>query len=651
MDSAYRAQDDFFRFVNGEWICATEIPADKPTWGTIPMLREESEDALAGLLSELVQSDERTADEERIAALYRSYMDTASIASAGLQPIQDLLDTASSVSDEASLYRAIGKLARASGATFFGIGVSQDANSRADYCAMVGAGGITLPDRSFYLEDQPHYEAARSVLVDYANRLLKLAGVEAGYDPGKAILVFETSLAECMWPREMMREVARTYNPMSFDELQDSATSVQWSAFLEEFGFPSFDRVVVAQPDYLPKVVPALNSAAAAFAEDSAAGDAWEFYRNWLTFRVLHGYAPVLSEAYENLHFHEFSKPINGVSEMEPRLKRAVQTTCSSLSDLVGQLYGERYFSAEARERMDQLIENLLAAFKVSIPNLSWMSVGTQKRALNKLSRVRWKIGLPTKWRSYDDVELAANDLIGNLRKVGDADLAYSFAKLARKVDPEDWEMPPFMVNAYYHPLNNEIVFPAAILRPPLFDENADDAANYGAIGSIIGHELSHGFDDQGRRFNEEGNLDDWWTEADARKFEQRAKLLVSQFNKLKVLPGHKVNGRLTLGENIADLSGVTLSYRAYQHSLRGGPSPVVGGLSGEQRFFLAYAKAWQNKSRDEFAAMLVKTDVHSPAEFRVNAILTNLPEFHDAFDVVQGDKMYTAPEDRIRIW
>ncbi len=651
LKASIRAQDDLYHYANGNWIDGTEIPADRPKWSVFQMLDDQAEAAKQAIFDELAAKSDRTEDESRLYNFYRSFLDESDAEERGIEPISDLLQIIDGVKDASSLHRAIGLLLANGIDTPLRIGVAPDARLPRQHCAMIGKGGMSLPDRSFYLESNPHFDGARSALANYANQLLGACGYGQRQGLGEAVVAFEAVIAKLAWPTEWEREPDRTYNAFSRDGLFGLAPDFDWAAFLSALEFPGFERVIVGQPDYIERLFPALEAAAADFAERLGNGDQWLFYRTWLRFKTIDAFAPLLTKALGECKFSAFDQPVTGLQALPSRPKRAVQAAAGAFPDILGRLYAERYFPNEAKRRIEQLIEHLTAAYRQSIRQAGWLSEASQATALRKLAKVAWKIGYPDKWRCFEGLTIEPKGLARNARATGDFHRRYNYSKLNRPVERHEWAMPAFVINAYYNPLQNEIVFPAGILQPPFFDIAADDAANYGAIGAIIGHELSHGFDDQGRKFDADGVLRDWWLPEDSARFQEIAQRLVAQFDAYEPMPGHRVNGQLTLGENIADLSGLTLAYRAYKHSLGGQPSPMIDGWTGEQRFFLAYAQAWRHKTREAVAINLIRQDVHAPAECRVNGVVTNMVEFYEAFGVKPGDGLHKASEQRIGIW
>ena len=497
-----------------------------------------------------------------------------------------------------------------------------------------------MPDRDYYLSDNERLSEIREQYTGHIARMFELAGWSGGEEASVAITTIERHIAERHWSRVQNRDRERIYsNKFSLDTADDLSESFDWSGFLSRAGFGTPEQFIIAQTDY--------------FAELGRTIDAFTIkqWRDYLRFKTLKAYAPYLNKAIVQEDFEFQGRILRGQQKMLPRWKRGVRLVNRALGEDVGKAYVEAHFPAESKARVERMIENLRSAFSESIDELEWMSDETRQRAQRKLARFTSKIGYPDEWRDYSALSIASDDLIGNVRRSREFEHARQVAKLAKPVDRNEWGMTPQTVNAYYRPTMNEIVFPAALLRPPFFDPDADDASNYGAIGSVIGHEFSHGFDDQGRKFNGDGRLDDWWTEQDAAEYVERSQLLVEQFNEFRPLPDQPINGELTLGENIADLAGLIMAYRAWQIELDGEASPVIDGFSGDERFFIGYALGWRGKFRDEFLREILLSDPHAPYRYRVIGALQNMPAFYSTYDLKPGDAMYLEPEKRVRIW
>jgi len=642
MDLSVRPQDDFYRYVNGTWADKTPIPSDGATYGTFRMLRDRSEEAVRGIIeAEAVKPNPQGSIGQKIGDFYKSYNDDARIETLGLTPLAEELAAIDRVSGPADMPALF---ARASGVGVtvpLGAGVGQDPQHSDVYAVLVSQSGLNMPDRDYYLRADPRFVEIRKAYTNYIVRLFTLAKRPDPEGAAGRILAFETALAEHQWDRVRNRDRNATYNKMSLADLQASTPNFNWRTYLTGLSSNSagVQDVIVRQPDYLRYLDGTLTSVPISV------------WKEYLTFGLLNQFADVLPAAFVTADFDFNGKVLSGQQEIRPRWKRAVATVEGTLGEPVGRIYVDRYFKAEAKVRMDALIRNLQAAFRVGIDELEWMSPETKREAQAKLAKYTLKIAYPDRWRDYSALEVKPDDLIGNEIRFARFARDDSWSRYGKPVERWRWGFTPQTVNASYSSANNEITFPAGILQPPFFDVAADDAINYGAIGSVIGHEISHGFDDQGRKSDGDGNLRDWWTADDARKFEERAAKLGAQFESYDPLPGMKINGRQTMGENIGDLSGLAVAFRAYKMSLNGKPAPVVGGFTGEQRFFLGYAQVWRFKSRDEALRNQLLTDSHSPGMYRAFVPLTNIDAFYAAFDLKPGDKLYRPPADRVKIW
>jgi len=644
MDRSVRPQDDFFRFVNGTWADKTPIPADRSNYGTFAELRERAQEAVRGILeAQVVRPQPPGSIEQKVGGFYRSFTDEAFIESLGIQPLSSELDAIQRLSNVGDFPVAFARAAQHGVPLPMAVSVGQDPRRSDVYAVLVSQAGLGMPDRDYYLRSDDKFVAVRKAYIDYIARLLTLARQKDPDGAARRILAFETALARQQWDRTRNRDRNATYNKVTLDALQASTPSFDWRTYFAQVLTASqasgLSEVIVRQPDYLR----ALDATMAATPIQT-----WVEY---LTFGLLSSYADYLPPAFVNADFDFHGRVIGGLQEIQPRWKRAVTATEGALGEPVGKLYIDRYFKGDAKARMDALIRNLLAAFKVGIEELEWMSPETKVQAQAKLAKYSLKIAYPDRWRDYSGLEVKADDLLGNVMRARQFQIAEMWGRYGKPVERWRWGFTPQTVNASYNPSNNEITFPAGILQPPFFDVTADDAVNYGAIGSVIGHEISHGFDDQGRKSDGDGNLRDWWTSDDAKKFEERAARLAQQFEAYTPLPGMKINGRQTLGENIGDLSGIAVAFRAYKLSLAGKTPPIVGGFTGDQRFFLGYAQVWRFKERDEALRNQLLTDVHSPGMYRAFVPLTNIEGFYAAFNVQQGDRLYRAPADRVKIW
>ncbi|MGQ0776769.1 MAG: M13 family metallopeptidase [Pseudonocardiales bacterium] len=637
-DHGVRAQDDLFRFANGEWLRGTEIPADRAGYGAFDILSDQSEVDLRMIIEDsAARRGPPGSQDQQIGDFYTSFMDTARLAELGAAPLAAPLARVDELASPADVIRYFGETA-ASFSSPIGLSVNQDAKNAAAYLPVFEQNGLTLPDRDYYLKSDPEFVAIRDKFRAYTAQLLGLADVP---DPDRAadrVLALESRLAKAQWTAAQRRDVMATYNKYTVADAAAATPGLDWAAYLDAAGVHTPD-FIVSEPSFFT----ALGAAATAVPLDD--------WKSYLKFRIINDFAPLLSDEFVTTHFDFHGRTLSGQQEMRPRWKRAVRATSGAMGDLLGERYVQQHFPPEAEQRMDELVSKLIEGFRSSIDGLDWMSEETKAEARDKLDKLAVKIGYPNKWKDYSSLTVLADDLVGNMLRSAQLDYQRELDKLGKPVDRDEWFLTPQTVNAYYNPLLNEIVFPAAILQPPFFDAAADDAVNYGAIGAVIGHEISHAFDDQGHKFDGTGNLRDWWTPEDAERFRQRAATLSEQYSAYQPLPDQYVNGELTLGENIADLSGVTVALRSYRLSLDGQPAPVLDGFTGEQRFYLGWAQVWQAKVRDEKVRSQLLQDPHSPAEFRVNGVVSNLPEYYAAFDVKESDKLFRPPDQRVRIW
>jgi putative endopeptidase len=639
-DTSVRAQDDLFEATNGRWLKATEIPADKPEYGTFIQLRDLADQRVRTIVDELAKGKpEGGSVAQKVGAFYATFLDTEVIDKAGMAPVAPLLAEIDAIDGPTALAQWQG---RAQGVVNIPVQlwVQADFKQPALNRALTWQGGLGLPDRDYYLKaDDERKAEARAAYKVY---LTTLAGAVGEKEPARAalrVMAIEQRIAQAHWDRVDNRNPVKIYNPMTPAELAAKAPGLDWAAFMAAAHLAGQDRLSVSQPS-------ATVAIAKLYAE--VALDDWKLY---FKLHTLDAFAPVLPKALRDAHFAFHGTALTGVTQPKPRWQEGIAELNGALGEAVGQLYVERYFPPAYKARMQQLVANLLAAYKSSIDDLTWMTAPTKAQAQAKLAKYGTKIGYPDKWRDYGKLEAREGDAVGNARRAAQFEWNRIAAKAGKPVDRGEWGMTPQTVNAYYDASLNEIVFPAAILQPPFFDMAADDAVNYGAIGAIIGHEISHGFDDQGSRFDGDGVLRNWWTDADRKAFEAVTARLVAQYDAYEPLPGKHVNGKLTLGENIADLSGLQIAYKAYLLSLDGKAAPVIDGLSGAQRFFLGWGQAWREKVRDERAAQLLTVDPHSPAEFRANGAAVNHDGFHATFGTKPGDKMYKPANERVRLW
>jgi len=646
LSPAIRPQDDLFRHVNGAWLDSAEIPEDRSVYGTFHRLRDEAEAQLRVIVESAAAAaatSESAPDSEsrKVGDLYNSFLDEETVDRLGAEPIADQLATVDAVTDLAGLIRALGTLDRSGTGGPFGYYVNGDAKQSDRYIMYLGQGGLSLPDESYYHEDT--FAEIRTEYVAHLERMLTLAGLPDPADAATRIMALETQLSTSHWDRVTNRDATKTYTKLDRAGLDALIPEFDWSAWLAAVEIPesAFAEVVVRQPSYFTGLGRALVEVPLAD---------WKI---WLSWRVVHSAASLLSKPFVEENFAFYGRTLTGAPQQRERWKRGVSMVEGALGEAVGKLYVEQHFSPSAKSRMVELVANLVEAYRQSITTLEWMSEETRARALDKLDRFTPKIAYPDTWRDYSALQIKPGDLVGNVRRAGEYELAREIKKVGGPVDRDEWFMTPQTVNAYYNPLMNEIVFPAAILQPPFFDASADDAANYGAIGAIIGHEIGHGFDDQGSKYDGDGNLQDWWTDADRAEFEKRTARLIEQYDVLepRQTPGHHVNGALTVGENIGDLGGLSIAYAAYRIALNGAEPPELDGLTGWQRFYISWAQGWRGKGRDTEVIRRLALDPHSPEEFRCNAVVRNITSFHDAFDVTPDDDLWLAEDQRVHIW
>ena len=642
-DNKIRAQDNFYRHVNGKWLDTVKIPADRARWGSFLELYETAQKHLRQLIEDTAKVPNRQpgSDAQKIGDLYNSFMDTARLEKLGLQPLQTEFARIDAVQDKQEIPALIAHLATIGVNTPYVPYVDQDNKDSTRYVIYLYQAGLGLPDRDYYLKtDDKKLNDALQKYQAHVARMLTMAGdTDATSDAG-SIVTLETALASAQWSRVDNRDPVKTYNKVMLKDLGTVAPGYNWPAFLGEAGLTGkIDYLIVSQPSYITGFNKALQDTPL---------PVWKAYFRW---RLLDDYAPYLSKKYVDENFAFNGTVLSGVPQNTSRWKRGVRAVELSIGEALGKLYVAKYFPPSSKARMEELVANLLKAYRQSIETLDWMSPATKKQAQAKLAKFTPKIGYPNKWRDYSKLTISSGDLVGNIMRAQSFDYQRNINKLGKPIDREEWEMTPQTVNAYYKPEKNEIVFPAAILQPPFFNPQADDAVNYGGIGGVIGHEISHGFDDQGSQYDGDGNLNDWWTKQDHEKFKAKTEALVAQYNAYEPVPGYHVNGKLTLGENIADNSGLAIAYKAYELSLQGKKSPVIDGLTGEQRLYMGWAQVWRGKSRENATIRLLKSDPHSPMSVRGMAPLKNQPAFFAAFNVKQGDGMWVPPDQRVTIW
>jgi putative endopeptidase len=642
IEPSVRPQDDFYDYLNGKWMKTVEIPADKSSWGSFAKLRDDTLPQLRGIIEKAAAGNPaKGTDAQRIGDYYASFMDEAKLEQLGITPLNGELAKIAALKDKAELPALLAHLGKMGVNVPYDFGIHQDNKDSTKYVADIYQSGLGMPDRDYYLKaDDAKLADAKAKYLTHVEKTLALAGDKNAAANAKAIVDFETELAKVQWTKVELRDPIKAYNKVPLADMGKVAPDYDWNNYLQATGIAGKTTyVIVSQPSYLKGVAEISNKTSL---------DTWKAY---LTMHLVDAYASYLNKAFVDERFDFYGKTLSGVKEMEPRWKRGVGAIERSQGESLGKLYVAEYFPPERKARMEALVKNLLAAYRQSIDKLDWMSPATKKEAQAKLAKFTPKIGYPNKWKDYSALVVTRDDLVGNVMRSRDVEYNRELNKLGKPIDRDEWGMTPQTINAYYNPEMNEIVFPAAILQPPFFDANADDAVNYGGIGAVIGHEISHGFDDQGAQYDGDGNLRDWWTAADHKNFEAKTKMLVNQYNQFEPIKGYRVNGELTLGENIADNSGLAIAFKAYKISLKGKKAPVIDGLSGEQRLYMGWAQVWRTKMREQQQIVQVKTDPHSPGQFRANGTLRNQPGFYDAFKVKQGDKMYLAPQERVIIW
>jgi putative endopeptidase len=640
-DKSVRPQDDLFRHVNGAWLQKTEIPADKASYGAFDILFDKAQVDLRAIVEEAAKSTTRTpgSESQKIGDFYESFMNEARVEELGIAPLKGELEAIDALKTKTELAKHF--------AHFFKLNlinplvgyVDGDAQDPGKDILYVYQGGLGLPDRDYYIKNDDKLKEYREKYVGFVGNILGQAGDAAASKSAREIFVLETRLARAHWTNVENRDAVKTYNKVAIADLAKQFPGFDWAAWTSELGVSAVPALVMSQPSYFKTFAAAVNEMPV---------DAWKPY---LKASLVNGFAPYLKKSLVDAEFGFYTTTLRGVKEQQPRWKRGVNAVNGNMGEMLGKLYVERHFKPEAKSRMDALVANLRESYRIGIDKLEWMGPETKKEAQEKLAKFTPKVGYPSKWRDYSKLEIRKDDLVGNMTRAFINENNYQLGKVGKPIDAEEWGMTPQTINAYYNPVRNEIVFPAAILQPPFFNLEADDAANYGGIGAVIGHEMGHGFDDQGRRFDATGALRDWWTKADEAEYQKRAKILVEQFNEFEPLPGLHVNGELTLGENLADLTGLVIARQAYQLSLKGAQAPVINGISADQRFYMGWAQSWKAKERDESLRQQVLTNVHSPEMYRANGPIRNIPEFYAAFGVKEGDKMYLPPDRRVKIW
>ena len=649
MDKSVSPKDNFFKFVNGTWLKNTEIPADKTRWGSFDELRQNTDnDALAILKKAATNSKYNSGtDQGKAINMYKAAMDTVARNKQGIDPIKPYLAKINAVKNIKDLQNLMMQQeAVGGGVGFFGFGIGADDKNSNRNVVSLGVGGLGLPDRDYYISDDKDSKEKREKYQIHVARMLTFLGTspaQAKTDAGK-ILALEIAMSQPRLDRVERRDARKQYNPTAITDLQKMTPAIDWKTYLKTIGITKADTIIVSQPRYLA----ALQTI---FSENKV--EDWKAYMRWM---LLRGSAAQLSTDIEMANWEFYGKTLTGALKQRPRHEKALQVVNGTVGEALGKLYVEKMFPAEAKLKAEKMIKNMVRAYQGRINNLTWMSTETKKKAIEKLNKITIKIGYPDKWKDYSALKVKSSEEGGsyfeNLKNVAEWNWKKDLDKLGKPVDKTEWGMSPQTVNAYYNPSYNEIVFPAAILQAPFYDYKADEAVNYGGIGAVIGHEISHGFDDEGSRYNAEGNLVDWWTADDLTKFTALGTALANQYSALEPLPGIHVDGKFTLGENIGDLGGINVAYDGLQLHLKENQNPgLIDGYSPEQRLFISWATIWRSKMRDEALKNQVKTDPHSPGMYRAYVPLQNLDTFYKAFDIKQGDGMYVAPDKRVRIW
>jgi len=641
LDTTVNPATDFDTYANGGWKKKNPLPDEKSRYGTFDKLDDQAREQVKYLFSEIAKSkDKKKSIEKKIFDFYSSGMDSAAIEAAGLTPLNKYLNEAESIASVSDFQKVVAQWHRIGIHPLFFMYADADQKNSSMEVAYLRQGGLRMPNRDYYLNQDEHSMEIQKKYRDFIARTFQLLGSskENSEEQAQTIYQLEKEMATFSMSLLDQRDPYKTYHKMTVSQLCEAAPGYDWPGYFIQTGLNDPGKLIVSQPEFFAGIGKLVHTEPL---------DSWKLYLKWQLVSNLAGYLP---KEFSDLSFGFYGKTLSGSLAERPRWKRVQATTAAALSEAVGQLYVEKYFPPEAKQRMVKLVENLRASLGERIRDLSWMSDTTKQKALEKLNAITVKVGYPDKWRDYSNLHVSKDSYVENVLNSGEFEFERMLSKINKPVDKTEWQMPPQMVNAYYNPTSNEIVFPAAILQPPFFFMNGDDAINYGAIGVVIGHEMTHGFDDQGRQYDKEGNLNDWWTEQDALRFKERASTLAGQYDQFTVLDTVKANGKLTLGENIADLGGLNVAYHALQKELTGNEKSI-DGFTPAQRFFLAYAHLWAQNIRDEEQLRLTKVDVHSLGRYRVMGPLRNIPEFYEAFQIKEGDKMYLPEKQRAIIW
>ncbi len=641
MDKTVNPKDDFYRYANGTWIKNNPVPAEEARWGSFDELKKQNDNKLKAIFENIAQESSAPtgSNHQKLRDFYLSAMDTITINKQGINPVKDELEMINAINSNDGLMNAVAELQRNGIGTMFSFYVTRDIKKSDQYISYIGQGGYHLPDKDYYLKDD---DKSKKIREEYKKHIVKMFSLmkEQNTDAkADKVIAMETAFAKVCKSRVELRDQEKNYFKYSVADLQTMTPDMNWNLYFKKEGAASIENLVVRQPEFFK----ALNGFFNQYSFDD-----WKTY---LTWHLINNTSNFLSSDFEKEDFYFNDGVLNGVSQMKPRWKDVLASADANIGEIVGEAYVEKYFSAESKQRVQQMVNYILQVYQIRIQNLDWMSAETKKKALEKLSKFNTKFGYTDKWKDYSKLEIKRDAYATNVMRCSRFLFDYNVSKLGKPVDKTEWQMLPHQINAYYEPTLNEIVFPAAIMQPPFFYADADDAVNYGAIGAVIGHEISHGFDDQGSKYDGNGNLNNWWTDEDRSRFNERTHKIIEQFNQYEALPGVNVNGQLTLGENIADLGGLNVSYQAYMLSLKGKPKETINGFTPEQRFFLAFAQVWKSNFKDEYLRKMVMTNPHAPGPFRAIAAPSNMPEFYQAFDVKVGDKMYRDENVRAKIW
>lgn len=640
MDTLVKPGDNFAMYVNGTWMKTAKIPADKSSYGAFDMLYDQSQKDVKAIIEEAAKSSNAEgSDEQKIGDYYASFMDRKGRDAKGITPIQPELKAIDAIASYDDLAAYFGKANRAGLSIPFSVSVMSDFKDPTKHTLITWQGGLGLPEREYYLATDAKMTDIRQKYVAHIEKMFQLTNMPNAAESAAKIMALETALAGQHMRKEDTRDIVKLYNAYAVKDLKTLMPDFNWTAMLKNAGVDQEKKLVVTQVEYTKSLNNLIKNTPI---------DTWKTYLKW---GVINGSAGLLTTALDKQNFEFYGKNLYGTESQQEDWKRAVEMVNGGLGEVVGKVYVKKHFSPEAKERMTQMVKNLLKAYAESIKTLDWMSAATKKEALKKVDNFMIKIGYPDQWRDYSALKIVKNDLYGNATRATEFEYNRNLAKLGKPVDRAEWGMNPQTVNAYYNPSLNEIVFPAAILKPPFFDLNADDAVNYGGIGAVIGHEIGHGFDDQGSAFDGTGTMKNWWTPQDLAAFKKKTSALVAQYNSFKAFPDLNVNGDFTLGENIGDLGGLSIAIKAYKATLNGKEAPVMDGFTGMQRVFLGWGQVWAEKIREEALRSQIASDPHSPALFRVNGTVRNIPEFYEAFNIKPTDSLYLAPEKRVKIW